>query len=563
MPKQKASGKVQRTTQRAVVYSRVSGHKQEYEGTSLDTQEENGIAYAEAHGYVVVKVVRETWTGWELTERKKLSEIREMGRNDEFDVLIFNTIDRLARNKTHFSVLVYEADHFGFRLECVKENIDNSPMGQYIRDTYGLFAELERAKIIDRTQTGRMRRVRNGKLLPGVKAKYGYTWGGENKDFLVIKEDEAAILREMFTYFTTVKTSCNGLTRMLTEKGVPSPSGRMAWNRAVVYDLLTDPIYMGEAYAYRYDGHHLRPKEEWIRLPDGVAPPIIDRDTFELTQKLLQINRQDSIRRNPWEPTELLRCGFVRCGYCNRVMVVNRYTRKKKSGVEEQITVYACRHFYKDGAAPKCPFTPSIIAKRLDEAVWAYIGELLEDFTLVEKAIGLARKKKSFKADLQSVEGSIRYYEESQKQIVADISERNDKGEFLLKGQARKLMLIKLDEIENQLNDLASDREKLRAGQMEWKKMQDEIDQFVAWALKFKETYPEATYEEKRRALRHFGIVAYLYRKNDPDHKQYDIKVMMPDLRDIVLPTTRRPRFPSSSAGAPVVPRIGRDTGLA
>ncbi len=200
---------------------------------------------------------------------------------------------------------------------------------------------------------------------------------------------------------------------------------------------------MGEAYALRYDGHHLKPQDEWVRLPENIivpvfdketglvdpgktetrplVPAIIDKATFDKAQQLRKIRREESLRHNPFEATELLRCGFVRCGYCNRVMVVNRYKRVFKNGTETFVTLYACRHFYKEGNADKCPHGPSILADRLDAAVWEYVGELLKDFELVEKAVTLAKGKRSFSADLQSIDRSVHEFQEKQQNLVESL----------------------------------------------------------------------------------------------------------------------------------------------
>ena len=56
-----------------------------------------------------------------------------------------------------------------------------------------------------------------------------------------------------------------------------------------------------------------------------------------------------------------------------------------------------------------------------------------------------------------------------------------------------------------------------------------EVDKFVAWCLQSRETYPNATYEEKRRALRVLGILVTVYREDDREHDRYQITVRIPD----------------------------------
>src|SRR3712207_1616173 len=59
---------------RAAVYVRVSTDKQE-DNTSLDTQEAACRAYAAEHGYTVVGVWREVYSGARLHERPQLADL--------------------------------------------------------------------------------------------------------------------------------------------------------------------------------------------------------------------------------------------------------------------------------------------------------------------------------------------------------------------------------------------------------------------------------------------------------------------------------------------------------
>lgn len=153
---------------RAVIYTRVSTDKQEEEGTSLDGQVANCMTYANANNMLVVETFREVFTGSLYRERPLLTKLRQMARNRELDVVIINTFDRLSRNQTHQAVLWEEMEHLGIKIECVKEKIDETPTGEFLRNALGFVAEMERLKIVERTDTGRRNRViAKGKIIPG------------------------------------------------------------------------------------------------------------------------------------------------------------------------------------------------------------------------------------------------------------------------------------------------------------------------------------------------------------------------------------------------------------
>lgn len=519
---------------RAICYCRVSTDKQEDEGSSLDTQAENTQQYALEQGYTVILVVRETFTGSLYRERKDLSKIRQMARNHEFDVLIINTYDRLSRNQTHFAVLLDEMQHLKISVACVKEKLDDTPMGVFVRQTLGFVAEIERQKIIERTEDGRKKRIESGKMLTGNKPRYGYCWRDESKGEkgeYIIEQKESEVVSLIFTYFTTVKSSCNGVTTMLNERQIPTPRGRGVWERSVVYRILTDPFYIGKAYTRRFHNQALKPQKEWVSMPEGTIPAIIDEATFHKAQELLRINKQESLRNNRLGGEELLCCGSIKCGYCKRNMNVHRTLRecKDKKVID---SFYRCQ--YGNRGNTHCSHAPMIDSKRADKAVWDYVGELIQDFSLVEQAIEIAKGRVPSYSNLQSIEQSIKNAQFNHEQLVEDLAQKED-GVFKLKGRARQLVMNELEKVEQYLGKLEIELGKVLSGHVEWEAMQEELEKFIAWCLNGRILHPSATLEEKRTVLRNLGLIMYIYKRGDTDHKQYEIRIGIPDLCDVVL----------------------------
>src|SRR6266498_1288874 len=109
---------------RVIIYCRVSTDDQEDNGTSLDTQALECRLWAEQQGYFVVDVVRETYSGASLEERKLFMEVMGRCKNGEADAIVFRTYDRLTRSVAHLYVILSEANRHGFELLCVKETFD-------------------------------------------------------------------------------------------------------------------------------------------------------------------------------------------------------------------------------------------------------------------------------------------------------------------------------------------------------------------------------------------------------------------------------------------------------
>ncbi len=159
-----------------IIYCRVSTDDQEDNGTSLETQAEECRRWAELQGYIVIDVVQETHSGYELDQRKKFKSIMGRCANNEADGIVFRTYDRLSRNKTHFTVILYEAERHGYELFCVNEQFDlNNFWERTMREIVAIFAEFERAKFRERSETGRRKRAEEGKLINGGKPKCHWT----------------------------------------------------------------------------------------------------------------------------------------------------------------------------------------------------------------------------------------------------------------------------------------------------------------------------------------------------------------------------------------------------
>ena len=73
-------------TNRCVLYSRVSTDAQERVGTSLETQERACLEHAEAMGWRVVEVIRDTASGYTL-DRPGMERIRSQVRDGQVDVV--------------------------------------------------------------------------------------------------------------------------------------------------------------------------------------------------------------------------------------------------------------------------------------------------------------------------------------------------------------------------------------------------------------------------------------------------------------------------------------------
>ena len=119
----------------AIIYCRVSTQEQAETGFSLEAQEETCSNYAKNKGYAVLKTFVERGESAKTLNRTELKNLIQYAKinHEKIDTLIIYKIDRLSRNQRDTANFLYDFRYiFNIRIESVTENIDDSPVGQYL-----------------------------------------------------------------------------------------------------------------------------------------------------------------------------------------------------------------------------------------------------------------------------------------------------------------------------------------------------------------------------------------------------------------------------------------------
>ena len=344
---------------RAALYCRVSTDLQEKEHT-IQSQLEALRKYAQDKGYdIVAEYLDDGYSGATL-ERPGLDSLRDALRSGEFDVVLFHSPDRLARKAVYQGIVLEELEKAEVKPEFLNYPVDDSPESKMLLGMQGLFAEYERAKIMERTRRGKLHRAREGALVGG-HAPYGYWWVKRSEDGrarLEIAEYQAAVVRRMYRVLLEDRLSTWAIARKLTQEQVPTSKGAAQWQPMAIFRILTNPAYMG-SYRYRHSVH------EQISIP---VPAIVDEATWQAAQAQLIENSLHS-RRNNKRNQYLLR-GLIRCPRCG-----GTYTGSVQHGHRG----YRCNraHWASSSTGKRCP-PGAIPAEPVEEAVWAAVQDALQ-----------------------------------------------------------------------------------------------------------------------------------------------------------------------------------------
>lgn len=122
----------------------------------------------------------------------------------------------------------------------------------------------------------------------------------------MINEEEALIVRKMFTMYALGKEGASAICQKLNEAGHRNRNGRK-WGRRVVLYVLKNPVYVG--------------KIRWREvIHEGQHDPIISELLFEKAREVLDERNEDLKGRQWHNGDERLLTGIIKCARCNSHM---------------------------------------------------------------------------------------------------------------------------------------------------------------------------------------------------------------------------------------------------
>jgi len=309
---------------RVAFYTRISTDedKQKY---SLDAQRDRLESFCKSlyaeQGFEIVETYRDTESGAHLN-RPALQRMLTDAAAGSFDVLLVYRVDRLSRKISDLDPLVKGLVSLGIAFRSVSESFDTaSPSGRAMMQLLGVFGELERETIIERTKMGMEKKARTGVWVGGT-VPFGYRIRADKKG-IVIHEDEASVIRKIFTLYAEGQEGVQTLRDKLTAMGLRKRSGKR-WTSQTLLHTLRNPVYCGK----------LRWKED---VHAGAHQPIVDQELFDRVGAILE-SRGSELKGRQWHNGNArLLSGVSRCALCGEPVV--GVSANKKG---QKFSYYAC-----------------------------------------------------------------------------------------------------------------------------------------------------------------------------------------------------------------------------
>src|ERR687889_797435 len=241
---QMANGRVPK---RAILYARVSTNEQARNGYSLSQQLKALREYAAREGYEIVEEITDPGRTGATLDRPGLDRMRNLVATGGVSVVLAQDRDRFAREPALGWILREELAKYGCKLRALNDHGNDSPEGMLTDGILDQLAKYERAKIAERTRRGLLQKAREGKVIKGPKANYGFRFN-ETDDGLVIHEPEMRIVEKIFSMAASGMGPKAMQTRLYAE-GIPSPTGKAMWpHRILKVQMVLNDLYKPHSY---------------------------------------------------------------------------------------------------------------------------------------------------------------------------------------------------------------------------------------------------------------------------------------------------------------------------
>ncbi len=464
-------------------------------------------------------IIRDAYTGMIFKNRPVLMQILEMAERKEFDVLVMDRLDRLGRKGLQRELYRAELRYFGIRMLTTDPNEhadDDSLMGEMIRLLHGFKAEQERNDIVRRTVNGKRERAKEGKLIPGRKPLYGYSWadpGVGEKTRLIYNPQERIVVERIFTMLRN-ESSLRYIATVLTTEDILTPSGKSTnWTASTVQAIATHPFYMGMGASFRTtmdreEGHNRkvsRPIEEQIQAPDAV-PPIVSIDMFNQVQEQLEKNKRVSPRNSRNKEKALLRCGLIHCAFCGSTMTMWRHRAGKNQKYE--VFMYRCNKAMGVANKIKTCTCPKVGCIKADNAAWEKALEIIRQPQLVDEKIEALKAPDPTARRRQQITSELAEARRRYKNLQRNLSEELEKDD--LESDSITAINHRLKELSQMISSYESELQQEETSYMKWKELQIKLNKLHKFCADMREKLDDhtymPTYKEKRDALEFFGV---------------------------------------------------------
>ena len=317
-------------------------------------------AVLEAEGQHIYRHCAFAQTARDHINKHSAQHSRGKPRGIEINLVITKDLSRLGRNYLQTGTLIEDFfPRHGVRYIAMNDGIDTMRENNDIAPFKNILNEMYSKDISKKVHSSYLLKAQQGQFT-GCIAPFGYQKDPEDKNHLLVDEETAPIVRQIFRW-ALEGHGPNFIRRRLEEQKVPCPTwwnrergfrnvrtkwekkdpvnGRYMWDFSVIKDILMNPVYTGaiasqkKDYRFKIGTIGEKKPQDWIVVEER-HEPIVDRKSFDIVQDKLK-SRQRS--RQTGEIS--LFAGLLKCGECGKSLTI-RYTNDKHPK-----QIYSCKTY--------------------------------------------------------------------------------------------------------------------------------------------------------------------------------------------------------------------------
>lgn len=399
---------------------------------SIQNQKSMLLQYAMEQGWELYNIYSDDDYAGADRRRPEFNRLLKDAEQHKFNIILCKTQSRFTRELE----LVEKYIHglfpiWGIRFISIVDNADTANKGnKKSRQINGLVNEWYLEDMSENIRSVLTNRRVNGFHI-GAFALYGYKKDPDQKGHLIIDEEAAAVVREVFTLFAQGygKTA---IARMLNDRGIPNPTeykrlhglryqqpknkNSTLWKYFAISDMLINEIYIGNmvqgkygSVSYKTKQNKPRPKSEWY-IVEGTHEPIIDRELWDRVQALI------SQRAKPFDIGTIgLFARKARCANCG-------YTMRSSKNRGRHYLQCSNRHVAKDaciGSFISVDKLEQLVIDELNRLAAEYLDkdELEQN---IEFSNNLQGKKARLLSDIAIYEKKVAEYSKGIRELYMD-----------------------------------------------------------------------------------------------------------------------------------------------
>ena len=464
---------------------------------SIANQEELVRDYLKSHADIsVVSTYKDDGYSGVNFERPQFQRMLSDIREGKVNCVIVKDLSRFGRNYIESGRYIEKIfPMLGIRFIAITDGYDslNEDMGSdmivpfknLINDAYCRDISIKIRSHMDIKR-------RNGEYI-GAFAAYGYLKDSKNKNHLVIDEYAADVVRDIFT-MKLCGMSQQTIADRLNADGILSPiqykksigvdlnssfqkAVKPKWSYNAVTRILKNETYTGSVVQgkcttpnYKIKKRIHKDETEWIRV-EGMHDAIIDRNDFELVQKLLLKDTRVAPERTEVFPL----AGMIFCAGCGEPMV-----RKTVPAGGKRYIYYVCSGNKRN--RHKCSshsISEGKLKRTVLESIKAYVDRVIGIADAMETVDEAPKKKPEIvKQDerIEALRAEIDACNNRRKNLYEDYKDGIlSKEEY---NAIRAQYEAETDELEVSIDRLNKEKEQSLSGETGGRKWIDEVQKY-------------------------------------------------------------------------------------